>query len=172
MKTCENKYSWRHVQQVKGVSVFPCCVLCTRTPAFLNHFYVYSDVLVLYIVYASENANTVWWAQRESNGIAPLTFELGFKSQGWWKSFAVFYTECNARYQNFWSTGKLKRLSAMELGDRTLTGLVSTGWGLHNGHSELCQDYWLVILVVYMFSQIQSWNKKCLPQRVPRERIN
>lgn len=74
-------------------------------------------MLVLYIVYAFENANTVWWAQGENKGITPLTFELRFKSQRWLKSFTVLYAERNACYQYFCTTGELKRLSALELGD-------------------------------------------------------
>lgn len=38
-----------------------------------------------------------------------------------------------------------------------------------NGHSQQCRCYWLMILVL-MFSQIQRWNRKCLPQRAPSER--
>lgn len=54
------------------------------------------------------------------------------------------------------------------------TGHKQAWWALvevcDNGHSELCQCYWLMLLT-HVFSHIQHWNKKCLPQRVPRERM-
>lgn len=37
-------------------------------------------MLVLYIVCAFENANTIWGVQGESKDTVPLNFELGFKS--------------------------------------------------------------------------------------------
>lgn len=38
-------------------------------------------MLMLYIVYGIENPNTVSGVKVERNGVAPLTFELGFHSQ-------------------------------------------------------------------------------------------
>lgn len=42
---------------------------------------LFSDMLIVYIVYAIENANTVLGVKVKRKGIAPLTFELAFHSQ-------------------------------------------------------------------------------------------
>lgn len=145
MRTCEIKYPWRSIWQVKRALRFPvfhCCVLCTSTPACLNQFFLtFWHVNALCSVCIFNSIDSLR-GQSEEQGHSSTDFWAGISLPEMirFTNFAVFCAGCNARHNYFWTTGKLRWLSAVELGRQ---GGKQTWWVLvkvcDNGLNKLCE---------------------------------